>query len=623
MSPSGAVYLTAYQIGPVYPSSFVSERDAACLIDGIFLPPREESSHGWPLDWLKEVSAPIGKLADGEFVAVWSRDENLYCHSNIGGSHSLYVTETDEFIAISNRSVCLLGLPGVSDELDPESVRWKAFRGYAYGRATAFSSIRKILNGSWVSADDVGFSVTEPPVTAMALPEIREAFRSNPLAAVDAEIDRISDYMARAYRHSGVEDIDVSLSGGKDSRVILGLTRHADLIPHVKQVWTRGTHYSPEVLAAQDVCAAIGVVDHEVRRPPLFSATYVNAGLVIRSISGHEGMLSLFDVCGITPRKDFRFQGHELGLRAGRFATAPTTDIDTFVKTSIKSWSNPVAVVRDPDRNYGALAGFFHDGYSAGAPVEDLGDLHYMSDRRPAWAAVISILDYCGGKISNPLVEGGVVRFAFSVPAQFRRTEAFHYLALRRTAPEIVNLPFADQSWSAALLSYLEDLGVKGIDPSPRPYKGSKHYPNERNPYVNNVKIDMFDVLKPIVNEMILENRQFFEEMIDVDRFIERQASEKIPNFQYLYAALGIYSAVLMKQYGVAIFDRERQKGVIEDLQGRMDFARGRGFGAVNSLPETLWPDIVERHERAIAGLAREIYSMYQSQPLTSPLVVR
>lgn len=622
-SPGNKVRLVAYEICPVYDKAFVTEPEAACIVDGIFLPRNEADAAQWPLEHLKNVSRSNSvksvaavrsarssePLADGEFAVVWSANEEIYSVTNVGGSHSLYVTETDDFIAISNRSTCLLGLPAISDELDEETIRWKAFQGYAYGRSTAFKSIKKILNGSRVSITNDGIRIIEPSISSLVDRDLRDDFFSNPVDTVNAEIDRLSSYMSRSFHHSRLKDIDVALSGGKDSRVILGLTLHADLSGSIKAVWTRGALYSPEVLSAEDVCAVLEIEGHEVRRPALVSSSVVTAGTIIRSIAGHDGMLSLYDFCGVSPRKDFRFQGHELGLRAGRFINAKTDDIDSFVQTALKSWSNPAGVVRTPEHHYSAMEEFFREAHEDGADVEDLGDLYSVFERLPSWAAVMSLIDYCGGAISNPMLEGGVIRFAFSVPPRFRRTEAFHYLALRRTAPETLRIPFADQQWSPSLLQYLSEIGVHDVEPSPPPYRGHKQYPNEKSPYVNNIKLDLFVVLKPIVRDIIVANREYFDALIDVDAFLEKQEAATAPSFTYLYASLGIYSAALIREYGLAIFDREQQQSVIADLQERMDLVRSLTPGAAANALESQWNDIVVRHERAIAALARDLYA--------------
>jgi hypothetical protein len=600
----------SYSVGPAARKSFASSEDWAGVFDGILLPKSSIDEAKFieePLKHIVTVRSKEGFECEGEFSVAWVTQDELFSYSNVGGSHSLYVTETSNFVAISNRSSCLLGLPGVSADRDDATVGWKAFHGYAYGNSTAFASIKKLINGTWASVSrDGGLRATRPSVQSLIDPITSEAFKSDPKSAIYNEIDRISRYMKRSFLASETREIDVSLSGGKDSRVLLALTQRAGLIDSVSKIWTRGPHYSPEVLAAIDLCNVIGYNGHRTERPALFSSSQVTAGGIVRSIALQDGMLSLYDITGITRRTDFRFQGHELGLRAGRFADAGIKNINEFADSAINTWRDPVAVVRSPAAKRGSLRMFFEEAHASGVSIENLGDLYSVFERLPSWAAVMSLADYCGGAISNPLLEGGVIRFAFSIPAQFRRAEVFHYLALARCSPNMLAVPFAEQVWPRQLPQVLSELGVDFVGVPP--YRSSPHFPNVKNPYISNVKLDLFEVLKPIVAEFIQKHCDYFDEIIDVQKFIEQQRSVSNPSFIYLYACLGIYSAVLIEEYGAALFDLTQQADVILDLQARMDAARQQGYGENTAMGDQVWPEIVERHERAIAGLVRGFY---------------
>jgi hypothetical protein len=581
------------------------------VTDGILLPRDESALEGRP-DWLlrhlRSLDGHRGFAGLGEYALAWSDGRSLYARSNVGCSHNLYIAETSHGVAISNRSVCLLGVDGVGTELDAHAVRWKAFQGYVGGRRTAFAAVRKLPNGVELTISPRG-EVEKRPATVASLadPALRENFLRRPRELFENALDDLARYMARVHRALGAKPIDLPLSGGKDSRAIFALLLHAGLRDEIASIWTRGTLYSPEVLAAQDLCRAASFHGHEVRRPPHISPARVSAGTMVRTLDLGEGMLSLFDFCAIDPHATFRFQGHELGLRAGRFAKCRTASLEQFVEDALGTWSDPLGVGRATAELRSELRALFEEEHARGTPVEDLGDAYAVFHRLPDWAGVINAVDYCSGPISNPLLERRAVELAFSVPARFRRGELFHYLTLLHAFPPFLDVPFADQKWPPGLADRLLELGIDAAPRTPPPYRSRPFFPNLRNPYVPNFKLIYYRRMRPLMLLLLDKHRDFFEPLLDVEKLAERLRGVDDPSFQHLYVSLGVYSAILLREYGGNLFDRTRRADVVTDLQEKLD-ETAEAVGDEERSGDRVWLDLLERHERALAELMREAH---------------
>jgi hypothetical protein len=88
---------------------------------------------------------------------------------------------------------------------------------------------------------------------------------------------------------------------------------------------------------------------------------------------------------------------------------------------------------------------------AAGAEEADLPDLFYLRNRVPNWLGGIRGVKSFEQQPIMPLGVPGLQTLAFRLTAADRRQERLHFEIVRRLAPELLDLPFAHQSWNAAL----------------------------------------------------------------------------------------------------------------------------------------------------------------------------
>ena len=574
-SPNQRIRIFSYIIGhPFGYTPLIQFAKSACAIDGILLPLDESLDRLSPEALIQELAPQKFDQAMGEFSLVYSDGEELFTTSDIGGSHSLYIIETKDLVAISNRSVCLLGVAGISHSLDENGLLWKAYQGYISSPHTAFKDIKKIRNGSKVTVSKSGdLQIQQSSYSELIRTRHSRTstFQDNPQRAFLDIIQSLSSYLKRAESFLQVPDIDLPLSGGKDSRVILSLLLNADLEHKLQRIWTRGTLYSPKVLAAQDLCKTLNLSDmHVINRPPYSSVANLSAGMVVRTLNNHEGLVSLYDFAGITPHNSLRTQGIQSIYRSGKFPNCRLDAYEHFLEDALKTYHNPLSVVRDTTNLESQIDALFQEQLADGAPLEDLGDLWELFERLPSWAAVMSNTHYCSGPITNPLIMGEFCRFAFSIPHQFRRGEVFHFLSLYFNAPELLSCPFAEQVWPKNIRELLTEIGINYDHPLPRPYQSHHSFPNLKNPWIPNLKKEYYKALKPFVLDVLQKKKSSFSSLLDMDRLFAFLKSTDSPKFIELYPAMGIFSAVILEEYGSNIFDRTQHIDIQKDLESRM-----------------------------------------------------
>jgi hypothetical protein len=611
-SPNKAIQIFSFNIGkPLGYPPLITFANSACAIDGILLPLDESLDRLEPEALVQELAPQKFDQAMGEYSLVYSNGEELFSTSDIGGSHSLYLVETDNLVAISNRSVCLLGVAGISHSLDENGHLWKAYQGYITSPHTAFKDIKKIRNGSKVTVSRSGnLQIQQSSYSELIRPRHARSlsFQDNPQGAFQDIIQSLSSYLRRTESFLQAPYIDLPLSGGKDSRVILSLLLKAGLQNKMQSIWTRGTLYSPEVLAAKDLCQILNLSKiHEVHRPPYSTGTNLRTGMVVRTLNNHEGLVSLYDFAGITPSDSLRIQGIQSIYRSGKFPNCRLDSYEHFLEDALKTYRNPLNVVRDTAKLESEIDALFQEQLADGAPLEDLGDLWELFERLPSWAAVLSNTHYCSGPITNPLIMGEFCRFAFSIPPKFRRGEVFHFLSLYFNAPELLDCPFAEQVWPENIRELLREIGIDYSQPLPRPYKTHGSFPNLKNPWIPNLKLEYYKALKPFVLDVLEKKKSTFSSLLDMSRLTTFLECTDSPQFIELYPAMGIFSAVILEEYGSDIFDRTQHHEIQKDLESRMKMPTSETNFHTDTQEKETWEEMLTRHEQSIAELVRAV----------------
>jgi hypothetical protein len=107
----------------------------------------------------------------------------------------------------------------------------------------------------------------------------------------------------------------------------------------------------------------------------------------------------------------------------------------------------PTARVRLID----ALGSQMAEAIAAGADDADLPDLFYWRNRVPNWLGGIRGIKSFERQPVLPLGVPALMALAFRMTAAERKTELAHYRLIEAAAPELIDLPFAHQSWDPAL----------------------------------------------------------------------------------------------------------------------------------------------------------------------------
>ncbi|MER7128617.1 asparagine synthase-related protein [Streptosporangium saharense] len=332
------------------------------------------------------------------------------------------------------------GRPGIVWDLTALESMVRA--GYFLSDETPFHGV-----GALPPAAEIGVVGGRRTVTEIPLPEARATPTSK--RAARAQIDELADALLAAVRplRNTVEPVRLSLTGGRDSRLLAALLHRAD-IPFVTA--TSGHDDSPDVVLAGRVAQALGV-RHSVARP---KRSDDGTELVVPHphVRGHnvlfacEGMISAYENIPVAVRFDPtpRMSGHGGEILRGGFLHNQDDLDDRAVRRRIDGlFTRNANLLTDQGRQHArALASPWRDLDGPGAL-----DRLYLTYRVGRWHAASRASLLRGQNPVPPFLDNLVVGTALGIDPLWRRSEALIHGVINAFAPSLRDIPLEGRPW--------------------------------------------------------------------------------------------------------------------------------------------------------------------------------
>ncbi|WP_340316714.1 hypothetical protein [Rhizorhabdus argentea] len=403
---------------------------------------------------LDHPAAPWPDDLAGEYVvARLHADGTLTAFSDQAGLHQLFHGPAERPV-LANRA----GLAAVvlgDRTVDPSSLTWLAAIGYRVGTATAYRAVTQLAQEHVLSFGPDGMA-SRPFATSIVDFEAERGW-SPALDALLAE----GIGQAKAAIQLGIATdgpIDLPITGGKDSRVILGLCLAAGLKDRLR-LFTRGYAGHPDVIAGAGIAAALGLPHR--REPPHGSDEPAHWTVerffhkLMAQTWQTDGMVGGWDlILGERIAAETLITGH-MGevLKAYSKKSLPAAGLDPLAMVRLQAPFDPMGVLRPEacEALTAQLAVQMDQALGAGAREGDLPDLFYYRNRIPNWLGAIRAIKSFERQPVVPLGAPALLRLAFRLTPEERKIELLHYRIIERCAPELLALPFALQRWDPRL----------------------------------------------------------------------------------------------------------------------------------------------------------------------------
>jgi hypothetical protein len=382
--------------------------------------------------------------------------------------YPLYWHDGTDVSVISNRSSTVGSVIG-TEGWNAHALAWIIGRANLFGENMPVQGVQHLPSGSEAQADWGASAIRLERSPEWIWPEPSNDRGRETLSA--AEWDEITDELVSNIRLLGKLNapIRLALTGGKDSRLSLALAKAAGLQDAVV-AYTSGGLTHPETESAVAVATAAEFF-HETTRADVMRGSVRSDGNQRRGFDSRSEWRRL-------QRQVYRYEGIVPAWNdRSTWAKPETVTIEGFVgelyrngHESIFKEPHPITVDR-----YTSMFPLYHQaGRRAGVqlltPSEEqyqsswiqnwvrstanevrldvLPDKFYVDNRLGHWtgpqlqnAAYVTI---------NPLSSAFAARKVLELSLEARTTERFHLEVMRRTAPELIDIPLFRDQWAGA-----------------------------------------------------------------------------------------------------------------------------------------------------------------------------
>lgn len=512
----------------------------------------------------------IGDLV-GSFAAVILDQDSLFAYSSAGADYPLYWAADSTELIISNRAGLVVG--AVQPTIDTDRALHLVADGYFPSGYGMFTGVNQLLPGDRLRARRIGsrlvIEVDSPDLAALF--EYSGRSRPKQLAAVTDECISAAVESLRGAPEAAASLL--RLSGGKDSRAVLGMLASAGLAGRLDRIITTGAKFSPDVLSARAVAAAVDLTDrHVIGEPALqFEAGQLADGTVA-SLAAVGSALSLFDVPADVFRPDrLTFSGMQEALKPSALSAYPVDDFDSFAAAASRHALDPADILQTAARD--EIVTRRVDGLSRlrgqGVPTDRLAGVVAWRQRGGGWAGSIMAPHRAANRHFNPLMDPALVKLTFCLPRVCTDGGLIPFLLTARAPVNLVDIPFANDSWPRQLGPALEAIGRAELTPRHIPGFGTPspiraHF----RPWVSPLRGALLRSLVPVLRELSAAHSQAipFVDRAKLESRLDDVGAERITDPRADIALLGLATLLVTAEYGMSLFGRSTRAAVSEDL---------------------------------------------------------
>ena len=424
----------------------------------------------------------------------------VYARTSITRVDPVYVAEVDGAVIVADRAIWAAWTAGRLGVHDPSHICAMLNPGFPLGTVTPFTGVSALpgsttlhlLNGVLTRLPTpAGGTDTSPAISApTARPgiQLRAPGGSGGAHEVAAALVAAVEPLRK-----GGRPVELSLTGGKDSRLIAAALVAAD-VPVVAR--THGFADHPDVVVAAEIARRLGI-EHVVRMPAAPGQRVDVLGRIRATVLVADGMLSAFENVGrpdpaASPALTAGGHGGEL-LRGGYAETsgrlAPAGGLRRATAPARRAARSAELLRRLTTRHLGLIRPGPAAGYAASLapwaprlarhPMHALDDF-YLVNRAGRWSAAARQAYLLRERLAQPLFDDRVVRAARGVPLASRVSGALAAAVLTELSPALAEVPLAGkppadparspfdwrrqygESVTTLLRGYILDLGLTG-----------------------------------------------------------------------------------------------------------------------------------------------------------------
>lgn len=458
------------------------------------------------------------------------------------GSVQLYSYSDDKVSLLSTRASLIAGYLGRFD-LNVDFARWVINHSVPATHDAVFEGVSHVP-GHW----QVRLVRGRPVITAGAFDLLKDdslarLYQTDRVGYWDQLFQQLLEIMKVVELHDA--PLRFPISGGKDSRLLLALLVAAGYKDRISTTFTRGPSFSPEVISGKAVADALGLThefDWNENAKGVDAVPDVEQRL-LKHLFISEGEVSPMDLLYNNKINDrFDLPGQEAGLRN----IAGNRDVSS--RAALRSWMGAtfgagdfcaISTLTTIERCNADIEAFIDRAEAEGTEYEQVPTLHRVMNRGSRWVSRIWGVQNSLSFSPHVFRSFAVTQATYNAGARSRQLEEFHYEMLRRANPELISIPFANQTWNPAL-EELTGSAPPAIDPL--------KWPDDFTVFKQRGMFGILSDRLPEIRSFIAEtSSERLRSVIDMDRLRE---VETIPGPGFVQPFWQAFQCALLERIG-------------------------------------------------------------------------
>lgn len=440
---------------------FTSQR-GAFLINGPFIHADENFSISNCLDMLINSSPEtLFNYFSGAFNCTSiSLKHGLLGFSDFSGVYPVYKASSDGVAFISNSPQLLKNVNNF--DYDLFSLGWLIGHANIFGENMPYAGVKLITPGTYSKSkiSSNGYFI-DSVMENNIWPMLQNGEEINPDSIQWGDLtDQLASSLLEMSRTYG--ELKLSLTGGKDSRLVLALALHAGLKEKIS-TFTKGPEGSPEIECAKNVANCVGV-----RHESLVSKCqkqnlefdYASTWRKLRQSNfRYFGSICLWDgLSGNIFGTDYDVTGFGGELYRGPGGHAKQFKRLDFIKDDdlLKYWINyhqkmdPLGLLTDEMKKHQLDHMKSWICKNRMYRKDTLPEKFFVENRLSNWNGPLA--QQVSGKVKiMPLLNSQLARTVFKLSPSDRNSELVHFNLMRCACPSLAKLPFLKDAWSDTL----------------------------------------------------------------------------------------------------------------------------------------------------------------------------
>ena len=529
------------------------------------------------------------------FCAISAKSDTFSFLSSVTGTDQIFYVETDSNFFVTNRHN-LLGALSLKLTLRKKTFWWMAGRTHIGDEGTYWNEIKRSLpSRHYIYRNDL----------KCISPSYENLFEGIKDSDVRDYFDTTVPYFEEVFADIN-HSMRLSLTGGKDSRAILGLLSKVTDISDIK-INTTGYLYSPDVNSAKDLTSKLDISNnHTITRPKYSQSAFDYAERIADDLLVDFLGKSLADMSKISYASDIVLGGHEAGIKSPLNALS----LDEFIK-SRKSWCDDQLILSNDVRSllkgeyFGKLENTLTD-----VPVRCYDKIEGLEFRIANRNSTNITNSHIGGSQIHPFYDGKIIKAVCGISARAIKSHYIPYYFTSLAKKDIVNIPFADTSWPDDLKSYVLENGnmnSRTIDTGISHYHFKDYFPTESSFGLSSWRLELCEMSSKNLYSYLTSNQDFFDylDMERVSEIIFKPVENK--SFRQMYVNLGLLKSALVHFLNEDLLKFSSKKEIVNRIQ----LFLSDEMSDINSISrEEKLEDMLLKYEQSISKMEKNIVSL-------------